>query len=184
MPSLNNREKQPETQPIWGQFHFFPNGSQIEMEASRHHLENNPSNFSLHATATASFSSHISNSGNPFLHHGDHRYPPIVLLPSSYDLAKTANGHAGEEGCFNVILVGGCLLLVGTVSAAVALISGFIWNVHNLFRKLVITPMSLIQHCPQQQQQPRPIEYTPCSSRQTGLKRQKERIKYLSIKFS
>ena len=139
MPSLNNREKQPETQPIWGQFHFFPNGSQIEMEASRHHLENNPSNFSLHATATASFSSHISNSGNPFLHHGDHRYPPIVLLPSSYDLAKTANGHAGEEGCFNVILVGGCLLLVGTVSAAVALISGFIWNVHNLFRKLVIT---------------------------------------------
>ena len=42
--------------------------------------------------------------------------------------------------------------------------------------------MSLIQHCPQQQ--PRRIEYTPCSSRQTGLKRQKERIKYLSIKFS
>ena len=134
MPSLNDREdQQQQAPPIWGQFHFFPNGSQIEMEASRYHLENNPSNFTLHATTTASFSSNISSGGRgggggTLLHHqGDHRYPPIVLLPSSYDLAKAAaSGHAGEEGCFNVILVGGCLLLVGTVSAAVALISGFI----------------------------------------------------------
>ena len=127
MPSLNDRQ----SQPIWGQFHFFPNGSsQFEIEAAKQHWQN-PSNLSLNAAATASFTS------NTTLYKPDRlrlegtattsqTQPPIVLLPSSYDLAKEAGDGHGEEGCFNIILVGGCLLLLGTVSAAVALISGFI----------------------------------------------------------
>ena len=133
MPSLNDQEVAA-VQPIWGQFHFFPNGSSLEMEANRYHLVNNmpSSHLTLHTNTTASFTSHLSSTtmGGTALPPGDHRYPPIVLLPSSYDLAKAATGP-GEEGCFNVILVGGCLLLVGTISAAVALISGFIWNRNN-----------------------------------------------------
>ena len=121
MPSLNDRQNQ----PIWGQFHFFPNvSSQFEIEQ---HWQQNPSNLTLNA-ATASFTS------NTALYKPDRlrldgtatSQPPIVLLPSSYDLAKEAGDGHGEEGCFNIILVGGCLLLLITISAAVALISGFI----------------------------------------------------------
>ena len=49
---------------------------------------------------------------------------PIVLMPSSYDLA--AKNHPDEEGCVNIILVCGSLVLLGTISAIVALIFGLI----------------------------------------------------------
>ena len=51
---------------------------------------------------------------------------PIVLMPSSYDLA--AKNHPDEEGCVNIILVCGSLVLLGTISAIVALIFGLIWR--------------------------------------------------------
>ena len=51
---------------------------------------------------------------------------PIVLMPSSYDLA--AKDHPDEEGCVNIILVCGSLVLLGTISAIVALIFGLIWR--------------------------------------------------------
>ena len=53
-----------------------------------------------------------------------HLQPPIVLMPSSYDLNKA--GDPEEEGCFNIILVCGSIVLIGTVSAAVGLLFGFI----------------------------------------------------------
>jgi len=45
-------------------------------------------------------------------------------MPSSYDLA--AKNHPDEEGCVNIILVCGSLVLLGTISAIVALIFGLI----------------------------------------------------------
>lgn len=92
-PSLPTVEERP---PIWGQFHFFPNG----------------------------VDSHLMN--NPFP--PGHAFPgqaPIVLLPSSYETEKDAEPST-SDGCFNAILLGGSLVLLGTISAAVALIFGFL----------------------------------------------------------
>ncbi len=53
-----------------------------------------------------------------------HIEAPIILMPSSYDLA--AKESPQEEGCFNIILICGTILLLGTISAAIALFFGII----------------------------------------------------------
>ena len=45
-------------------------------------------------------------------------------MPSSYDLA--AKSQPEDEGCFNIILVCGSLVLIVTISAIVALSFDFI----------------------------------------------------------
>lgn len=48
----------------------------------------------------------------------------IILLPSSYELeAKTA---PDDDGCFNIILLGGFVILFGMISAGIGLLFGLI----------------------------------------------------------
>jgi len=117
------------SKPVWGQFHFFPDGSISEMN-SKLVKQSNPyvstsfttTTIGTNAEVASSFYSAPQCSSNNVVQHP--KQLPIVLMPSSYDLA--AKNHPDEEGCVNIILVCGSLVLLGTISAIVALIFGLI----------------------------------------------------------
>lgn len=130
------------SKPVWGQFHFFPGENQLtsgqkqltsgsisEMN-SKMVKQSNPyvstsfttTTIGTNAEVASSFYSAPQCSSNNVVQHP--KQLPIVLMPSSYDLA--AKNHPDEEGCVNIILVCGSLVLLGTISAIVALIFGLI----------------------------------------------------------
>ena len=125
-----DEQEDAEDKPIWGQFHFFPNNGDLSEMNSRLFQQTIPyastSFTTTIGTNMTGNSSLISATGNAV---GDSiecglGQPPIILLPSSYDLA--AKAHPEDESCFNVILICGSILLVGTISATVALVFGLI----------------------------------------------------------
>ena len=108
LPTLNDKE--PVSQPIWGQFHFFPNGS---VSVGTNYLIQNPYNTSYTTLGTTTA-----------LYSGTFEAPQsqLVLLPSSYELAKEEAD--GGERCFTIIILSGSLILLATVSASLGFILG------------------------------------------------------------
>ena len=105
-------EKEPvQNQPIWGQFHFIPNGS---ISIGTNYLVQTPYNTSYTTLGTVSA---LYNSGAL-----DPPQAPVVLMPSSYDLSPKENDN--DDRCFTLILISGSLILLATVSASVGFILG------------------------------------------------------------
>lgn len=105
-------EKEPvQNQPIWGQFHFIPNGS---ISIGTNYLVQTPYNTSYTTLGTVSA---LYNSGAL-----DPPQAPVVLMPSSYDLSPKENDN--DDRCFTLILISGSLVLLATVSASVGFILG------------------------------------------------------------
>ena len=103
LPTLT--EKEPvQNQPIWGQFHFIPNGS---ISIGTNYLVQTPYNTSY--TTLGTVSALYSGALDP-------PQAPVVLMPSSYDLSPKEN--EGDERCFTLILISGSLVLLATVSAS------------------------------------------------------------------
>ena len=102
-------EKEPvQNQPIWGQFHFIPNGS---ISIGTNYLVQTPYNTSYTTLGTVSA---LYNSGAL-----DPPQAPVVLMPSSYDLSPKENDN--DDRCFTLILISGSLVLLATVVLAAVL---------------------------------------------------------------
>ncbi len=122
MPAL--KAKNADDKILWGQFHFFPNGSisvaaHLDKESQQYILKNTY-NYSLASSMAGGLPASTAASS---ILTADHT-SPLVLMPSSYDL--NVKEDEVEERCFTCIIVVGSIVLLVTASASIGLIFGFI----------------------------------------------------------